>query len=81
MAQSAAKIILHIIFSTKNRRPWLTAQIQPEVSAYLAGTLKKLKCSPIHVNCVEDHVHILCYLSRNVTVADLIEEIKKGSSK
>ncbi len=65
MAQSLAKIVVHIVFGTKGRRPWLTSGIRPQVYAYLAGVLKNIDCVPMLVGGMDDHVHILCVLSRN----------------
>jgi len=82
MPQSLARIVLHVIFSTKNRVPFLKQSvIRGELHAYLAGTLQNLGCEPILINGAEDHVHVLCNLSRTVTVAALVEEVKKSSSK
>jgi len=49
--------------------------------AYIGGTCNRLNCQSIIVNGVEDHIHILCRQSRTITVADLLEEIKRESSK
>ena len=82
MPQSLARIVLHVIFSTKNRVPFLkNVDLRSRFHAYLAGTLRQLDCEPILVNGVEDHIHILCNLSRTISVAKLIEEVKKNSSK
>jgi len=82
MAQSLARIVLHVVFSTKNRVPFLKdPAVRTRFHAYLAGTLQLLDCEPILINGMEDHVHILCNLSRTITVARLVEEAKKNSSK
>jgi putative transposase len=47
----------------------------------MAGALQAIACEPILINGTADHVHILCNLSRTVTIAGLVEEVKKGSSK
>jgi REP element-mobilizing transposase RayT len=81
MPQSLANVLLHVIFSTKNRRPFLRApHVRDVMAGYLAGTLKNLKCSSITLGVVEDHVHILCNLSRTITIAQLVEQVKKSSS-
>ena len=49
--------------------------------SYMAGVLQQIGCEPILINGVEDHVHILSNLSRTVTVAQLVEEAKKTTSK
>ncbi|OGU31972.1 MAG: transposase [Ignavibacteria bacterium GWA2_55_11] len=82
MPQSLASVKLHIVFSTKNRYPFLVnKEIRAEMHAYLGGICKAQKCQPIIVGGVEDHVHILCFLSRIITIANLLQEIKASSSK
>jgi REP element-mobilizing transposase RayT len=82
MPQSLARVVLHVVFSTKNRIPFLKdADLRSRSHAYLAGVLQNVHCEPILVNGAEDHVHILCNLSRTTTIADLVEEAKKNSSK
>jgi putative transposase len=81
MPQSLANVLLHIIFSTKNRVPLITPQIADELYPYLATICKGCK-SPAHkIGGIEDHVHIVCSLSRTISIAGLIEEIKTNSSK
>jgi len=81
MPQSLAKILIHIIFSTKGRTPVIAPEVRPELNAYIVGILRQLGCPSILVNSVADHVHILCCLSRTLTLAKAVEDVKKGSSK
>ena len=82
MPQSLARVVLHLAFSTKNRSSFLKdADFRARLHAYIAGVLQKIGCEPILIGGVEDHVHILCNLSRTITVAELVEEAKKASSK
>ena len=82
MPQSLARVVLHVVFSTKNREPFLTdADLRKRLHAYMAGVLQRIGCEPILVGGVEDHVHLLCNLSRTVTIAELVEEAKKSPSK
>jgi putative transposase len=81
MPQSLAKILVHAVFSTKDRRPLLRDKLlREELHRYLGGILTNLDCQPIIIGGVEDHVHILSTLSRTGTAADLIKEIKRSSS-
>ncbi len=81
MPQSLAKILLHTVFSTKDRRPFLRdPMLRTEMHAYLGGILTHLECQPILVGGVEDHVHVLAGLSRSCAVAEMIKELKRGSS-
>ena len=82
MPQSLANILIHVVFSTKHRRPWLKdVGVRHELHAYMTKTLQSLKCPPSACDGVEDHVHFLCQLSRKIKVMDLIEEVKTSSSK
>jgi len=81
MPQSLARVVLHVVFSTKNRVPFLRdAVIRERLHGYMAGALQSIGCEPILIGGVEDHVHVLCNLSRTVTIAGLVEEAKKGAS-
>ena len=81
MPQSLSKVIVHVIFSTKDREPWLDSEVRPRMHAYLATVCRDLGAEFVHVGGVADHVHIVTTLPRTVSQAQLIEEIKKTSSK
>jgi REP element-mobilizing transposase RayT len=81
MPQSLAQIYLHLVFSTKDRRPFLQdPAIRQKLHSYLKGICKKQDCPWLAVGGVEDHVHIACRLSKTMTVSSLIKELKQGSS-
>ena len=81
MPQSLAKILVHTVFSTKDRRPFLRDRaLREELHRYLGGILTHLDCQPIIVGGVEDHVHLLCALSRTCEAAAMVKEVKRGSS-
>jgi putative transposase len=82
MPQSLSHLIVHAVFSTKDRRPFLhSEEIRIETYAYMAGILKNLQCHPIKIGGVDDHVHILSSLSKNIAFADLIGRVKGSCSK
>lgn len=81
MAQSLSKVFLHITFSTKNRAPIIDSSIQNRLYDYIGGICKELDCNPIQIGGYTDHIHILCLLSRKISQMDLLETIKKKSSK
>ena len=81
MAQSLSKVLLHIIFSIKNREPWLDSNVRPRMHAYLATICRDAGADFVRVGGVSDHVHIVTTLARTLSQAQLIEEIKKASSK
>jgi len=81
MPQSLTKVYIHLVFSTKYRQPLIDDAIKPELFAYLGGVCQALECIPVRVGGHDDHVHILCLLSKKVALMDLLEEVKKRSSK
>ena len=81
MPQSLSKVVLHIIFSTKNREPWLDSGVRPRIHGYLATICRDLGAALVHVGGVADHVHIVTTLPRTVSQAQIVEQIKKTSSK
>jgi REP element-mobilizing transposase RayT len=81
MSQSLARNVVHLIFSTKNREPLIAPASREDIFAYLAGTLNALDCPAIRVGGVADHVHLLFVLSKNLALANAVEEVKKESSK
>ena len=82
MSQSLAQIYLHIIFSTKHRKRFLQNEaLRHEAHHYLGGICGNLDSPSLIVGGVEDHVHVLCRLSRTQTVSELVRELKRESSK
>lgn len=81
MGQSLVKNYIHLIFSTKHRKPLIRPPAEDELHAYLGGICKRLECHPIKIGGYTDHVHILCMLSKKIPLAKLLEEVKSHSSK
>jgi REP element-mobilizing transposase RayT len=82
MPQSLAKILAHTVFSMKERRPYLRDKaLREEMHRYLGGILSNLKCQPIIVGGVEDHVHLLSALVRTSSAAEMVKELKRSSSQ
>jgi len=81
MPQSLSKVYVHITFSTKYRQNLIDDDIENNLYEYLGGICKGMGCNPVKIGGHLDHVHILCLLSRKVTQMDLLEELKKRSSK
>jgi REP element-mobilizing transposase RayT len=81
MSQSLVQIYLHIIFSTKNREPFLTDKpFRDRTHAYLVGIWKNLDCRSLIVGGVENHVHILCRYSKTIELKDFLRDLKRDSS-
>jgi REP element-mobilizing transposase RayT len=81
MPQSLSKVIVHIIFTTKDREPWLDREVRPRMHAYIATICRDLGAEFVRVGGVADHVHIVSTLPRTGSQARFIEQIKKPSSK
>jgi putative transposase len=81
MPQSLAQIYLHVVFSTKDRRPYLAEPIiRDELFPYLGGKANGLGCPSLRVGGFVDHVHLLCRFGRTISIADLVKELKRESS-
>lgn len=80
MSQSLSKILLHLVFSTKNHEPLIGQDVRAGLHAYLAGSCRANGSQAYRVGGTQDHVHIACSLPRSITVSKLLEEIKKSSS-
>lgn len=81
MPQSLSYLLTHIVFSTKDRAPLLDATVRPALHAYLSTVARGVDCECFRVGGVADHVHLAVRLSRTITMAQLIEELKTSSSK
>jgi len=82
MPQSLARVLLHIIFSTKNRVAYFAdLTIRRDLHAYLAATANHLGCQAICVGGVADHVHVVCSLGRTLSVATFVAKLKVSSNQ
>src|ERR1700748_243035 len=81
MAQSLAKVLIHLVHSTRRRQPMLPSTPYPELHAYAHGIFKDQKCHLIEMNNVADHVHALFELHRTEAVSDVVMHVKKGTSR
>src|SRR5712671_4484841 len=81
MAQSLSSILIHLVFSTKNREPFVTPAIETELHPYMAKIFRELKSPSLAIDGTSDHLHILFSLGRVIKIADLVEEVKTESSK
>jgi putative transposase len=80
MPQSLSLVIVHIIFSTKDRRGFLDREFRSHMHGYLASISRNLKCDCFRVGGTADHVHLAVRLSRTITIAKLVEQLKSSSS-
>jgi putative transposase len=76
MPSTHVSLRCHIVFSTKDRRPWIVAEWRPRLHAYLGGIARTLSAAPLAVGGVDDHVHLLLGLRATHRLSDLMREIK-----
>ena len=81
MAQSFNCLHYHIVFSTKHREPTIPPTSQDRLYSYIGGTLRSEKCVLLAAGGIADHVHLLCRLTQQHAVADVVRVIKANSSK
>ena len=81
MPQSLVKNLIHLVYSTKHRKNSIPPEARPKLHAYQAGIFKHWESPALAIGGTDDHVHALFSLSKNLALKDLVEEIKKGSSK
>jgi REP element-mobilizing transposase RayT len=81
MPSSFIRIPLHLIWSTKEREPGITAEIGPRLHAYLGGIARERACVPLAIGGVADHVHLLVLLAATISPADLVRDLKSNSSR
>jgi REP element-mobilizing transposase RayT len=81
MPQSLSAVYIHLVFSTKERRPFLQDEtIRGSLHRCLGGISKRLRCAPIITGGMEDHIHHLARLSRTITQAEWVKELKRVSN-
>ena len=77
MPQSLSQLYAHLIFSTKDRFPFLKDDIRERVHGYLATTLRDMGSPFVVVGGVADHVHILFDMGRIHAAKDFVEQLKR----
>ncbi len=75
------RLLVHVVFSTKDRRNLIAPAIEPELHAYLRGICRNRESPALAIGGTENHVHLLVSLSKNIALSDLMMTLKKDSSK
>jgi REP element-mobilizing transposase RayT len=81
MPQSLSRVLIHVVFSTKNREDLIPIEVDADLHAYLGGIGRNVGCPAIAVGGTANHVNLLVNLARTVTIADLLLNVKRDSSK
>lgn len=80
MGQSYTNLLYHIVFSTKDRRPVITDEIQSRLYDYIGGTIRKQGGISLAINGISDHVHVLAKLRPDKAVSDVLRDLKANAS-
>ncbi len=81
MSQSLSKLYVHFVFHVKNNIHVIREEDRDELYSYMGSIIKDNNSIPIIINGVEDHVHVLCIMSKNIALSKLLEEVKRHSSR
>ncbi|MBS1737812.1 MAG: IS200/IS605 family transposase [Bacteroidetes bacterium] len=81
MAHSLSKLYVHIIFHTKYNQNIIGADVEEELFAYIGGIINANQSQSIKINGIENHIHILAVMPKNIALAKFVEEIKRNSSR
>src|SRR5262245_8853165 len=80
MAQTLTRLLVHIVFSTKNRAAVISEEVEAELYAYIGGICRNLESPLLDAGGAADHVHLLVSQSKNIALSELLKNIKKDSS-
>jgi REP element-mobilizing transposase RayT len=80
MAQTVTRLLVHVIFSTKNRANLIKPDIETELFAYIGGVCRNADSPLLSAGGTANHVHLLTSLSKTRALSDLVMDIKKDSS-
>ena len=81
MGHTYTRLVVHTIFSTKNRIPYLSQGRRDDIFAYMGGILRGLGCEPLHINGVADHVHMVFRIPATWPISEIIQKVKANSAR
>jgi len=81
MPNTYSQIYIQIIFTVKGRENLINKKHQEELHKYITGIIAKRQQKLLAIYANPDHIHILVGLKPNITISDLVRDIKTGSSK
>ncbi len=81
MSQSLSKLYIHAIFHVKYNESFIRTEDEEELYRYIGGIIGLSKSIPIMINGTDNHIHVLCIMSKNIPLAKLLEDIKSNSSR
>jgi REP element-mobilizing transposase RayT len=80
MSHTYTNLLYHVVFSTKERRPFISPDVKPRLHAYLGGIANEIDCIPLKIGGVADHVHLLLKIPPKLAVSEVLRLLKCNSS-
>ena len=80
MSHSYPRIWVHLVFSTKNRQHLISPFKEDKIYSFIKSQMIDKGCLVKAMNGIEDHIHILFLLNQNLSLADLVKQVKGSSS-
>lgn len=81
MAHTCSNLLVHVVFSTKDRKPLITPGVKQDLFPYMGGIVRRLKGKALLINGMPDHVHMLLELPPALSVAEMMRVVKANSSR
>src|SRR5438445_8617732 len=81
MAGKHLSLLVHFVWSTANREPWLTKEWRSRLFGYMGGVLRHDKIKLIEAGGVDDHIHLYTSLPSTISIAGLVNSVKSNSSR
>ena len=81
MANTFTSLHYHLIFSTKNREPWISHDIEERIWKFFGGIARENEMKALQIGGMPDHVHVILGLPPTQTVSKTMQQLKGGSSK
>ena len=80
MSATFGDLYVHLVWSTFGRAPWISERIEKPLYAAIAEKCRELRCPPLTIGGIADHVHLLIALSPAIAIATLVKEVKGSSA-
>ena len=80
MGHTYSKLMVHVVFSTKDRAPTLDSELKPRLFAYIGGIVRELGGTALLINGPADHVHILMLFPAKIALSEMMGKLKANSS-
>ena len=80
MSQSLVNILVHVVFSTLDRKPWIGDAWRDDLHSYAGGIIRHCGSTLLAANSVEDHIHLLFLLPKELPISEVVRRIKMGTT-